>query len=172
MKRRGVMKKILSALILMIYFAVSLVAFTSCGGDGGDEPLDEGCAHIWDEPTVDTAATCKKEGTASVKCTACGEKRAGSEVELPKIDHNYVINSYFAPSCVAYGLEVKTCRVCGYHVEIDMPPTDIHTWSESYIIDLEPTSDKEGYQSIKCVRCREAVKPGSGMIIPATGEPD
>ena len=171
MKPRVSMKKVLSSLILMIYLAFSLAILTSCGGDQG-EVVDEGCAHIWDEPTVDTAPTCKKEGTASVKCTVCGEMRANSEVEIPKIDHNYVINRYFAPSCVAYGLEIKTCRVCGYHVEIDIPPTDIHTWSESYTIELEPTSDKEGYQSIKCERCREAVKPGSGMIIPATGEPD
>ena len=166
------MKKLLSVIALALLLATHLVAFTSCGGDG-EETVDEGCAHIWDsEPSVDTAATCKREGAASVKCAVCGEMREGSEVEVPMIDHNYVINYYFAPTCVAYGLEIKTCRVCGYHVEIDTPPTDIHTWAECYTVDCEPTADTVGYQSIRCVRCTEAVKPGSVAVIPATGVSD
>ena len=162
------MKKPLLALALIFCLTASLAILTSCGGEA-DDGGNEGCAHIWDtEATVDTAATCKKEGLSSVKCTLCGEKMPDSDTVIPKAEHNYVINNYFAPTCVAAGFEAKTCRVCGYHVESFPPATGIHTWAEAPTETREPTCNTDGYQAILCTRCAEATKPGSVEVIPAT----
>ena len=160
------MKKLFVALAFALCLSALVSALTACG-NGEDEGEAEGCLHIWDtEPTVEIAATCKKEGVSVVRCTACGEEKPNSERVIPKALHNYVINKYIEPSCVAIGYEEKTCRVCGNFVAANIPPTDEHTWSQSYTTEIEPTCTTEGLRSIKCIRCSEAVKPGSVEIVP------
>ena len=88
------MKKLLLALTLVLALAVSLVALTSCGGNGDE------CDHVWGTTaTVDKAPTCTEEGSESIKCLDCGEKKADSVTTIAKIAHEYETDSYNAPSC-------------------------------------------------------------------------
>lgn len=167
------MKKLLFALITVLCLATQLLVFTSChSGEGesegeANEYEDGACRHIWDtEPTVDIAPTCKAEGTASVKCTECEEVKEGSETTLPVADHAYITKDYYIPGCVSDGYESVFCGACGKKEIFTIPANGIHTWSECHTVDLEPTCTKEGYQTIRCVRCTEAIKPDSGEAIP------
>ncbi|MBR5632609.1 MAG: hypothetical protein IKW68_01400 [Clostridia bacterium] len=88
------MKKLLFALTLVLCLAISMVAFTSCGGNGEGEGEGEGtgdaCVHTWAaNPTTDKAATCTEEGSESVKCVACGEKKADSVTAIPATGYAY-----------------------------------------------------------------------------------
>ena len=172
------MKKILLALTLALCLALSLVALTSCGGNGdngdgtGDGTGDGGsdvCTHTWASvATVDTAATCTTDGVESIKCTSCGEKKADSETAIPAIGHNYTTASITAPTCVDEGSETKICLTCNDSVTNALPVTDEHVWRANAVIDVVPTCTEEGMKSIRCIYC-EATKPDSVQPVPANG---
>ena len=161
------MKKLLLALTLVLCLAVSLVAFTSCGGDGTGED-DGACEHTWaTEATVDTAATCTEEGVATIKCTACGEKKADSETVVPATGHTYGDETTVDPTCTTDGSVTKTCTVCG-DVNVTTTPATGHTWATEATVDTAATCTTDGAKSVKCTVCNE-VKPESTEVIPATG---
>ena len=156
------MKKLLLALTLVLCLAVSLVAFTSCGGTEED-----GCEHIWaTEATVDTAATCTQEGAESIKCTVCGEKKADSITAIPAYGHSYDEGTTVPATCTEDGSVTKTCAVCGDVNVTTIPAAGEHTWSTEPIIDTYPTCTTDGQKSIKCTAC-QVTKPDSTETIPA-----
>ena len=155
------MKKLLFALTLVLCLAVSLVAFTSCGGDGG-------CEHIWaTEATVDTAATCTQEGSQSIKCLDCGEIKADSVTAIPAYGHAYDDGTTVPATCTEDGSVTKTCAVCGDVNTTVIPSAGEHTWSADAIIDVYPTCTTDGAKSIKCTVC-QVTKPDSNEVIPAS----
>ena len=156
------MKKLLFALTLVLSLAISLVAFTSCGGGG-----DEGCEHIWaSESTVDTAATCTEEGSQSIKCLECGEKKADSITAIPAYGHSYDDGTTVPATCTEDGSVTKTCAVCGDVNVTTIPAIGEHTWSADAIVDAYPTCTTDGSKSIKCTVC-QTVKEGTVEVIPA-----
>ena len=155
------MKKLLLALTLVLALAVSLVAFTSCGGDGDE------CDHVWGTTaTVDKAPTCTEEGSESIKCLDCGEKKADSVTAIPATGHAYTTDSLTAATCITDGSETKVCTACGDTTTNTIPATGVHTWSAIPTIDVEATCTTEGSKSIKCTAC-QTTKPDSTEVIPA-----
>ena len=156
------MKKLLFALTLVLCLAVSLVAFTSCGGGGNDD-----CEHIWaTDATVDTAATCTQEGSQSIKCIECGEKKADSITAIPAYGHSYDDGTTVPATCLENGSVTKTCSVCGDVKTETIPAAGEHTWSAEPIIDTYATCTTDGAKSIKCTAC-QTVKPDTTEVIPA-----
>ena len=155
------MKKLLLALTLVLTLAVSLVALTSCGG-GGDE-----CDHIWGTvATQDTAATCTEEGSQSIKCLACGEKKADGITAIPALGHAYDDGTTVPATCLEDGSLTKTCAICGDVNVTTIPATGAHTWGAIPTIDTEATCTTVGSKSIKCTAC-QTIKEGSTEVIPA-----
>ena len=156
------MKKLLFALTLVLSLAVSLVAFTSCGGGG-----EEGCEHIWATvATPDTAATCTEEGSQSIKCLECGEKKADSITAIPAYGHSYDEGTTVPATCTEDGSVTKTCAVCGDVNVTTIPAAGEHTWSADAIVDAYPTCTTDGSKSIKCTAC-QTTKEGTVEVIPA-----
>ena len=157
------MKKLLLALTLVICLMASLVALTSCGGGGDD------CEHTWaTTPTVDTAATCTTDGSESIKCTSCGEKKADSVTAIPAVGHAYDEGVTTAATCTDDGSATKTCATCGDVKTEVIPATGEHVWRANAVIDVYPTCTTEGSKSIKCIYC-QGTKPDSTEVIPASG---
>ena len=154
------MKKLLFALALSLSLAVTLVAFTSCGG------TDE-CDHIWATvATTDTAATCTEEGSQSIKCLECGEKKADSITAIPALGHAYDDGTTVPATCTEDGSVTKTCAVCGDVNVTTIPAAGEHTWSAEALYDVYPTCTTDGSKSIKCTVCR-ITKPDSTEVVPA-----
>ena len=162
------MKKLLFALTLVLCLAISMVAFTSCGGNG--EGDGENCEHTWaDSATTDKAPTCTEEGSASIKCTACGEKKADSVTTIAKIAHEYETDSYNAPSCTTDGSETKVCANCGDSTTTTIPATGDHIWQANASVDFLPSCENDGQKSIKCIKCQQ-IKEGTIVVVPASHE--
>ena len=156
------MKKLLLALTLVLCLAASMVALTSCGGNGDE------CDHIWaTTATTDTAATCTEEGSQSIKCLECGEKKADSVTAIPATGHEYTTDAYTAPTCIEGGSETKICAVCADTVTTTLDATGVHTWGDFPTVDVEATCTTDGQKSTKCTVCNE-VKEGSVETIAAT----
>ena len=148
------MKKLLFALTLVLCLAISMVAFTSCGGNG--EGDGENCEHTWaDSATTDKAPTCTEEGSASIKCKDCGEKKADSVTTIAKIAHEYETDSYNAPSCTTDGSETKVCANCGDSTTTTIPATGDHIWQANASVDFLPSCENDGQKSIKCIKCQQ-----------------
>ena len=159
------MKKLLFALTLVLCLAISMVAFTSCGGNG--EGDGEACEHIWgSKATTDKAATCTEEGSESIKCAACGEKKADSVTAIPATGHNYQTDSVTQATCSTDGTETKVCASCGDSTTTTTPATGNHTWGNAPTVDIPAGCDTPGEESIKCSVC-QAKKEGSINVIPA-----
>ena len=155
------MKKLLLALTLVLCLVASLVALTSCGGDGDE------CDHIWaTKATVDKAATCTEEGSESIKCIECGEKKADSVTAIPATGHEYTVDTMTNATCTTDGSKTEVCTTCGNTTTTTLPATGEHTWGDIPTIDVEATCTTEGSKSIKCVTC-QTVKPDSTEVIPA-----
>ena len=165
------MKKLLFALTLVLCLAISMVAFTSCGGTGNGEGEGEGtgdaCVHTWAaNPTTDKAATCTEEGSESVKCVACGEKKADSVTAIPATGHAYDAGTtVLAATCTTDGSFVKICATCNYNEVTTITATG-HAWEAEASTDTAATCTTNGQKSIKCTACNE-VKPDSTEVIPA-----
>ena len=160
------MKKLLLALTLVLCLAASMVALTSCGGgaDDGDE-----CEHTWASvATVDEAATCTTDGAKSIKCTACGEKKADSTTVIPAIGHAYDEGTITTEAtCASDGYVTKTCANCGGVNNETIPATGNHIWQANASVDSLPTCTTDGQKSIKCIMC-QSVKDGSVEVLPAS----
>ena len=153
------MKKLLFALTLVLSLAISLVAFTSCGGGGDD------CEHIWaSESTVDTAATCTEEGSTSIKCLECGEKKADSITAIPAYGHSW---SDWVENTAA-GVKTRTCQTCETTESVSIStPACTHTTTEIRG-KVTATCGNQGYTGdTYCKSCGE--KTATGQVVPATG---
>ena len=155
------MKKLLLVLTLVICLAVSMVVFTSCGGNGDE------CEHTWATvATIDKGASCTADGSKSIKCTICGEIDADSVTVIPATGHDYVTESYTAATCVTDGSETKLCTICADTTTTTLPATGEHAWAPIPTVDVEATCESDGSESIKCRDC-QAVKPDSTTVVPA-----
>lgn len=106
--------------------------------------------HSWDSVyTVDKEATCTEEGSKSIHCAVCDEKKDVTVIE--KLGHEYgewIIDKN--PPCTEIGSKHKICSLCGNTVTVK---TRSHNWQEEYTVDKEATCTEEGSKSIHCSNC-------------------
>ena len=117
------MKKLSTALALILCLVLCLFAFASCSKKGKTDDTTKvpettagktECAHVWGEYTVDTEATCTKEGSESIYCTICEAKKPGSTRPIAKKPHtpSEDYKTVTPATCTTDGLEAKYCTVC------------------------------------------------------------
>ena len=153
------MKKIILALTIIAALCTCLFALTSCGGS------DE-CDHLWaTKATTDVAATCTTDGSESIKCLDCGEKKADSVTAIPAYGHTYDDVTSTPATCTEDGALTKTCVICG-DVNVTPVPATGHTWGTEATVVTPATCTTDGTKAIKCTACTE-LKPDSTEAIPA-----
>ena len=104
------------------------------------------CEH--DFQLRETPASCTENGYRGYKCSLCG-LTVDYEV-LPKLGHSWggwTVLSH--PSCSDFGLQQKTCLVCGDVVQepMDKLPHEYEVWIQ------KPTCGRSGYTLHTCVEC-------------------
>lgn len=71
--------------------------------------------------------------------------------------------------CEEPGQKERSCKVCGHKATEAIPATG-HIWEEKYTIDVEPTYEKEGSESIHCSVCGQS-EPGTERAVPKKDDP-
>ena len=74
------------------------------------------------------------------------------------------------PTCKDTGLKERRCTNCGDKQTELIPVTSNHTWENDYTVDVEPTYDAEGSESIHCSIC-STIKPDSIRTIQKVRKP-
>ena len=112
--------------------------------------------HSWkEEYTVDTPATCTREGSESIHCSVCEAIKEGSARTLGKISHRYGDwNVTKEATCTEDGSKEKVCTSCGNKVT-EVIKAKGHSWKTEPTVDKIATCKEEGSQSIHCSECGE-----------------
>ena len=71
--------------------------------------------------------------------------------------------------CEEPGQKERSCTVCGHKATEAIPATG-HVWEEKYTIDVEPTYEKEGSESIHCSVCGQS-EPVTERAVPKKDDP-
>ncbi len=106
---------------------------------------------------VTTEATCMKNGIEEFICPYCG-KNDGGEVKTKIIEargyHVREENIVKEATCGEAGLKVVRCKDCNEIIqEIELPKTNVHTYTSQTAIFTEPTCTEPGYRILKCDVC-------------------
>ena len=123
-------------------------------------------AHPFGDWIVEIEPTCEGSGRKVRFCTVC---HFMERVTIPANGHsfgNWTVTT--PPTCVEDGVQERICSVCEKKEMENIPATGIHTWNDFYTVDLEPTEEAEGEESIHCSACG-AVQEGSERPIPIIG---
>lgn len=116
-----------------------------------------GAEHVCDETkTVEANAvepTCTEAGKkADLLCAHCGKILVEGE-EIPAADHTWGEWVVTTPStCEAFGVQTRTCDVCGETETDESVPKAAHTFGE-WVVKTEPTVDAEGLKVKTCSVC-------------------
>ena len=91
------------------------------------------CAHRNTTIVEREDSTCVTPGRDTYTlCDECGVIVAGSDAELPLVDHNYKSAVTVAATCGAAGVLTYTCTMCGDSYTEVIPATDNHTIETVY----------------------------------------
>lgn len=141
-----------------------------CLNDQCDSTKQEGIdslGHDFEENfTLDSAATCEKDGVESRHCTRC--EQITEITHIPALGHTWdegVVKK--EPKCEEEGLMTYHCLIAGCEGSKDEPIAPIgHQFGSGFITDTFPTCVTQGSKSKHCNRCmgRSEVTP-----IPANG---
>ena len=118
--------------------------------------------HAWDEGTYITRPTCSTVGEIRYFCSVCGQY---SYVEVPKLEHDIVIDEAVDATCIANGLtEGSHCSLCGEVFEKqEVIPAYGHEFTE-----WEDVRNDQTLFTRKCTRCdlveTETHKYDDGLI--------
>lgn len=125
--------------------------------------VTEKTAHLWESGyTIDKAPTCIEDGSKSVHCSVCSEKKDVTAIEAE--GHSFGNWSVLkVPDCINGGVEERSCVICS-HKEIRETAAKGHSWNDGYTVDREATCTESGSKSIHCRECN-AVKSAK-MIEP------
>ncbi len=108
-------------------------------------------------------ATCTTPCIWEHYCQVCGQvDTAGNMTRTPALGHKFLTTTL---SGCGGTITTKTCTVCGL-TEATYDNIAVHDWSPVATVDVRPTCNSNGSQSIKCLNCG-AVKEGSSTEIPA-----
>ncbi len=121
---------------------------------------------FYDHFTIDARATCENEGSQSRHCSRCMEKI--EITTIPALGHNFgdgVITT--EPTCTQKGQLTHYCTNYGCVETITEELDSLgHDFMDEFTIDIEPSCETEGQQSIHCNRCEVTVQT---IVIPAKG---
>ncbi len=92
--------------------------------------------------------TCTLEGWETNTCSVCGYTY---NEKLPKLEHNYVVDSVLEPSCEYKGYTVYKCTRCTKGYTDDYIEPTGHSYETTDV--REATCTKEGYIKYKCSKC-------------------
>lgn len=151
-----------------------------CKGCGSSFTTDytEALGHNFISKTV-TSPTCSGEGVTEYRCNRCGYHyldgdaasghTSGDEATCTEpqtcrtcgvtlnnaLGHDYkaVVTN---PTCTKMGFSTFTCSRCGDSYKGEYTEAKGHTESK-WIIDREPTTDKEGSKHKECVDCKQVL---------------
>lgn len=116
--------------------------------------------HAWDEGTVTTKPTCKKEGEMTYHCTGCTATYT-EPIEVDKVNgHDWgegIVTT--EPRCDNTGIRTYTCKLCGDETTEVINALD-HTPDEPVIEnEVAPTCTKDGSydEVVYCSVCKNPI---------------
>lgn len=113
--------------------------------------------------TIDTAATCTKDGSRSQRCERCDTK--GNITVIPATGHTMQKTDKVEAACTTPGKEAYyTCGTCGKHFEDEAGTVEIANLDEygnipatghtfAWIVDKEATAAEAGLKHEECTVC-------------------
>ena len=113
--------------------------------------------------TIDTAATCTKDGSKSQRCERCDTK--GNITIIPATGHTMQKTDKVEAACTTPGKEAYyTCGTCGKHFEDEAGTVEIANLDEygnipatghtfAWIVDKEATAAEAGLKHEECTVC-------------------
>ncbi|MBQ6439969.1 MAG: Ig-like domain-containing protein [Mogibacterium sp.] len=137
----------------------------SCLVCGHTETEEIPAGHV--EKEIDAVEpTCTLPGlSAGKKCAVCGEILAEQE-EIPALGHNFGDwETSKESTCQEKGNRQRVCETCGV-TETEDIDLAAHDWESEYRVDVEPTCDSDGSESIHCKNCDATA---DSRTIPAVG---
>ena len=160
------MRKLFTALTLLLCLVLCVFAFASCDKKTKGEAKTTAvttAGHVHepnDDYTVDVKATCLNAGSKSIHCKTCGASIPGTEVALDQLEH--VPSDYrtdYPPTCQSDGAESKYCTLCGTKLTDTTKPIDADP--EAHVVDdwvtVEPTLLADGSKTGTCQLCSAPV---------------
>lgn len=135
--------------------------------------------------TIDTAATCTKDGSKSQRCERCDTK--GNITVIPATGHTMQKTDKVEAACTTPGKEAYyTCGTCGKHFEDEAGTVEIANLDEygnipatghtfAWIVDKDATAAEAGLKHEECTVCgyaKAAVKIPAKEVAdgPQTGD--
>lgn len=113
--------------------------------------------------TIDTAATCTKDGSKSQRCERCDTQ--GNITVIPATGHTMQKTDKVEAACTTPGKEAYyTCGTCGKHFEDEAGTVEIANLDEygnipatghtfAWIVDKEATAAEAGLKHEECTVC-------------------
>ncbi len=106
--------------------------------------------HTWMEEVV-AEATCTSEKQIKKKCIEC------ETTEYEKVgdflNHSWIEGSVIEATCSHPQQFINKCSVCGTTETVEKGSTIPHSFGD-WIVNIEPTAEKEGQQTRKCTACQ------------------
>ena len=129
-----------------------------CGAILVSQKIIEALGHEWDEEyTIDIEPTTEIEGQKSIHCTRCDARRDICPIPVLEAEHKHepVVDAAIEATCIKDGkTEGSHCKICHEVLkEQQTIPTLGHDWNNIYTVDIKPTTEYEGQESIHCKRC-------------------
>lgn len=110
--------------------------------------------HDWGDYVVAIEPTCEEEGIKRIYCNRCHGAQLGTSIILEKLPHTWgAWERVTEPTCVSTGRKKAECTACGKAKTEIINMTGIHTYSDEYTVDSEPTQSQYGSESRHCIHC-------------------
>ena len=129
--------------------------FYKTGIETDNNPNGGHTIHTYNDGSVTTPATCKKEGVKTFICTACGEVRYEPVPVNPNNHPNTVLKSKIDATCVTDGYSGDTvCADCGKTLSYGVvtQKTGVHTWNAGEVT-TAATCKSTGVMKYTCTVC-------------------
>ena len=107
--------------------------------------------HLWGNWITDKEWNCLEKGKRHRVCDVCG---AVESEEPGGQGHTVGRSTYIASTCENEGYEGVVCAQCGARFLGKTHPAKGHEWGE-WIVDVEPTDDKNGKRHRVCKNCQK-----------------
>ncbi len=130
----------------------TLYTCTECGA-AYKSNYESALGHAMGTWIMDAEATCMMAGSRHQTCNRCGERVY--EI-IPASGHDYVLQEQTDPTCSSNGISRYRCEYCQDEVRSVLAPLP-HTDSE-WIVESEPTADREGYKYRYCLTCDQLLE--------------
>lgn len=131
-----------------------------CGEKVADGEEVAALGHTAGEIVVENKvdATCTEAGKYDnvTYCTVCNAELTRETVTVDALGHTWgEWNITTAPGCSTFGVQTRTCGVCGVTEEdATVPATGEHTFGE-WSVTIEATVEAEGEETRTCTQCGE-----------------